>query len=88
MGVMEDTPFLRVRVRDARGSLYRAGLPTPYFVETLLGDLRRQRAGRVEVVVRGDADRVNALRDLLATRRTPTTHVVYRRTASVRGAAA
>jgi hypothetical protein len=42
----------------------------------------------VEVVVRGDADSLNALRDLLATRRAPTIHVVYRRTSPVGGAAA
>lgn len=88
MDVMEDTPFLRVRVRDGRGSLYRAGLPTPYFAETLLQDLARQRAGRVEVVVRGDASSLNALRDLLATRRTPTIRIVYRRTTPADGAAA
>ena len=88
MCAMEDTPFVRVRVRDAHGSLYRAGLPTPYFAETLLGDLRRQRAGRVEVLVRGDADGLNALRDLLATRRAPAIRVVYRRTTPLGGAAA
>ena len=85
---MEDTPFLRVRVRDARGSLYRTGLPTPYFAETVLCDLKRQRAGRVEVVVHGNAAGLNALRDLLATRRTPTIRIVYRRTTRADGAAA
>ena len=85
---MGDTPFVRVHVRHAHGSLHRAGLPTPYFAETLLGDLRRQRAGRVEVVVRGDAESLNALRDLLATRRAPAIRVVYRRTTPVDGAAA
>ena len=88
MGAMEDTPLLRVRVRDAHGSLYRAGLPTPYFVETLLQDLGRQRAGRVEVIVRGGASSLNALRELLATRRAPTIRVVYRRTTPVGGSAA
>jgi hypothetical protein len=85
---MQDSPLVRVRVRDAHGTLYRAGVPTPYFAETVLGDLRRQRAGRVEVLVRGDGAGLKALRELLAARRAPTIHVIYRRTTPVGGAAA
>jgi hypothetical protein len=88
MGAMQDSPFVRVRVRDAHGTLYRAGLPTPYFAETVLRDLRRQRTGRVDILVRGDAASLNALRALLAARRAPMIHVVYRRTTPVGGAAA
>ena len=88
MDAMQDFPLVRVRVRDAHGTLYRAGLPTPYFAETVLRDLRRQRAGRVEVLVRGDAAGLDTLRGLLAARRAPTIHVVYRQTTPVGGAAA
>jgi len=85
---MEGSPLVRVFVRDARGSLYRTGLPAPYFAETVLRDLKRQRVGHVEVVVRGEPAALNALRDLLATRRTPTLRIVYRRTTPADGAAA
>jgi hypothetical protein len=48
------TPFVRVRFARAGVITYRVGVPTPYFVQTLVDELRR--AGRVEVELAADAD--------------------------------
>ena len=79
MAGMEDDPIVRVRIRGANGSVYRAGRCTPYFAETVIADLWRRR-GRVEVVVRGDPVAVTPLRDRLGVLDRPAIRVVYRQT--------
>ena len=84
---MQEDAMIRIRVRGAHGCLYRAGHLTPYFAETLIADLRRQRTA-VEVVVDGRAASLIALRDRLRILHTPYVRIVYRERVATGDAAA
>jgi len=79
--------MIRIRIRGPHGCLYRAGHLTPYFAETVIADLRRQRTA-VEVVVDGRAASLTALRDRLRLLNTPHARIVYRERVATADAAA
>ncbi len=75
---MEDDSIVRIHVRGSKGSLYRSGYLTPYFAETVAGDLRRGRPEPVEAVLHGDSTTIAVLRRELATIDRSGIRIVYR----------
>jgi hypothetical protein len=76
---VESFPLVSIRIQQPTGSIFRSGRLTPYFAEILCADLRRSRAGRVHVLLRGDETALEAVRDRLAPLGRDEIRIVYRR---------
>lgn len=75
---MENFPLVSISIRQPTGSIFRSGYLTPYFAETISADLRRSRAERVHVLVRGDETALETVRGRLAPLGVGEIRIVYR----------